>query len=55
MGEGVGNDFAAAFLLEAVVADGIGCCEGFFDISFLQYALPAIGIMCPKTGLEIRL
>src|SRR5687767_9240760 len=49
--EGVGDDVALRFLLQPVVADGIGGAERLFDIARLEDLEAALGMVRPDAGV----
>ncbi|MNP60344.1 hypothetical protein D3C76_1554180 [compost metagenome] len=55
MGEGVGHDAALTLLLQAVVTDGVGGVQGFFDIPGFQPVQALLGIVSPDPRQAVGL
>ena len=55
MGEGVRHHLTARLLLQAVITDGAGRVEGFFQVAGLQPVMPALRVMRPDSGQAVGL
>ena len=55
MGEGVRHHLTARLLLQAVITDGAGGVEGFFQVAGLQPVMPALRVMRPDPGQAVGL
>ena len=55
VGEGILNDISLGFLLEIVIADLRGACQGLHEVAVLQGTVHPVVVVCPYSGIEVRL